>query len=284
MASKRVEPPEGNVEIGIFGGTGNYDPALVEDAREIKVYTPYGPPSDFIYVGWVKGRKVAFLARHGKRHVYPNYRVNWRANVWAMKELGVKRIISPCAVGSLQPGRIKPYEFVVCNDMFDRTTIRRCLSFYEGGVTGHVPFAEPTCPELRKVILNTAREVLPDVVVHPTPEEEARGEPFTYVTIEGPRFGTRAENRFYRVMGFSVVGMTAGTEAMLCREVEICYAVIALVTDLDVDARMPVSAERVARSVRENIKNVNKLLYEVIPRIPRERKCFCGTVLDISLY
>jgi len=285
MASRRIKIPEDQqAEIGIFGGTANYDPTLVKDTKEIKVYTPYGAPSDFIYVGWMKDRKVAFLARHGKRHIYPNFKVNWRANVWAMKELGVKRIISPCAVGSLQPEKIKPYEFVVIDQFFDRTTTRRSLSFYEGGITGHVSFAKPTCDELRRVIIDTARTVLPEVVTHPTPEEEAGGEYFTYVCIEGPRFSTRAENDFYRRMGYSVVGMTGVTEAYLCREAELCYDTIALITDLDVDARMPVSAERVMKSMVSNVQRVNRLLYEVIPRIPKERHCECATILDTSLY
>ncbi|HDN17741.1 MAG TPA: S-methyl-5'-thioadenosine phosphorylase [Candidatus Bathyarchaeota archaeon] len=282
-ASARIKPPE-TAEIGIFGGTGNYDPNIFEDAKWIKIYTPYGPPSDLVLVGWVKGRKVAFIPRHGRNHTIPPFKVNYRANVWAMKSLGVKRIISPAAVGSLQPEFIKPYQFVVCDQFFDRTSNRRSMSFYEGGVTGHVPFADPVCPELRRLVLDTAREVLPDVVVHPTPEEEEKKTSFTYVCIEGPRFSTRAESLFYKKMGFSVVGMTAISEAYLAREAEICFINISLVTDTDVYGLMPVTAERVARSMRENVKNVNKLIYELIPRIPEERSCSCGTVLDYSLY
>jgi 5'-methylthioadenosine phosphorylase len=149
LASTRIEPEEKDVEIGYFAGTGNYDPDIFEDAKEIKVYTPYGAPSDLVLVGWIKGKKIAFIPRHGKNHTIPPFRVNYRANVWAMKELGVKRIISPAAVGSLQPDFIKPYEFVVSDQFFDRTTIRRPLSFYEGGLTGHVAFSDPTCDELK---------------------------------------------------------------------------------------------------------------------------------------
>jgi len=283
MASIRYKPQE-TAEIGYFGGTGNYDPNIFQDVKQIKVYTPYGQPSDLVTVGWIKGRKVAFIPRHGRNHTVPPYKVNYRANVWAMKALGVTRIISPAAVGSLQPELIKPYEFVVCDQFFDRTTNRRSLSFYEGGVTGHVPFADPTCPELRRLILDTARDVLPKVVVHPTPKEEKMGKSFTYVTIEGPRFSTRAESLFYKSQGWSVVGMTGFTEACLCREAEICFASIALITDTDVYGLMPVTAERVAKSMRENVANVNKLLFEVFPRIPKERKCSCSTVLDVSLY
>jgi len=282
-ASVRYKPHE-TAEIGIFGGTGNYDPSYLQDVKQFKVYTPYGPPSDLVSVGWVKDRKVAFMPRHGKHHTIPPYRVNYRANVWAFKTLGVTRIISPAAVGSLQPEFIKPYEFVVVDQFFDRTTNRRSLSFYEGGVVGHVPFSDPVCPELRRIFLDSGRKVLPHVKIHPTPEEEAGGESFTYVTIEGPRFSTRAESLFYKSLGFSVVGMTAVSEAYLAREAEICFLSIALITDTDVYGLMPVTAERVAKSMRENVANVNKLIYETIPMIPRERKCGCGTVLDVSLY
>jgi len=282
-ASFRIKP-QATAEVGVLGGTGNYDPYYLEGAKEIKVYTPYGAPSDLIIVGDVKGRKVAFLPRHGRHHTVPPYKINYRANIWAMKALGVKRIISPTAVGSLQPEFIKPYEFVVPDQLFDRTSNRRSLSFYEGGFVGHVPFADPVCPELRRIALDVARKTLPDVVVHPTPAEEEQKESFTYVCIEGPRFSTRAESLFYKKMGFSVVGMTAMTEAYLAREAEICYLNISLITDTDVYGIMPVTAERVARSMRENVKNVNKLIYALVPEIPEERACGCGTVLDYSLY
>ncbi len=256
---------------------------MLTDAREIKVYTPYGSPSDTIYVGWVKQRKVAFLARHGRRHTIPPYKINFRANVWALKELGIKRVLSPTAVGSLQPDRIKPRELVVVDQFFDRTTARRSISFYEGGVVGHVPFADPTCPELRRALLDAAQKVIPNITVHPTPEEEQRGESFTYVCIEGPRFSTRAESLFYQRMGFSIIGMTALTEAYLCREAEMCYACVGLVTDVDVYGERPVTVESIVESLRANVENVNELLYATIPDIPSERSCFCSSVLDVSL-
>ena len=140
-------------EIGILGGTGNYDPAIFSIAKEIKVYTPYGPPSDNIIVGLVKGRKVAFLARHGRHHTIPPHEINYRANIWALKSLGVQRIISPAACSSLQPETIKPGEFVIINQIFDRTFGQRKDTFFEGGVVGHVEFADPFCPELRRVII-----------------------------------------------------------------------------------------------------------------------------------
>jgi len=280
-ASFRIKP-EATADIGIFGGTGNYDPYYLEDMKAIKVYTPYGAPSDLVRVGKVKGKKVAFIPRHGANHTIPPYKINYRANVWTMRALGVKRIISPTAVGSLQPEFIKPYEFVVPDQFFDRTSERRNLSFYEGGYVGHVPFADPICPELKELTLKTARRILPDVKVHPTPDEMSGS--FTYVCIEGPRFSTRAESLFYKKMGFSVVGMTALTEAYLAREAEMCYLNISLITDTDVYGLMPVTAERVARSMKENVKNVNQLLYAIVPELPEERSCHCDTVLDYSLY
>jgi 5'-methylthioadenosine phosphorylase len=177
---------------------------------------------------------------------------------------------------------IKPYEFVVPDQFFDRTSDRRHLSFYEGGFVGHVPFANPVCSELRASILNVGKEILPNTAIHPTPSEKEKS--FTYVCIEGPRFSTRAESLFYKNMGFSVVGMTAITEAYLAREAEICYVNISLITDTDVYGLMPVTAERVAKSMKENVRNVNKLIYDLVPRIPKEQKCDCSTVLDYSLY
>lgn len=263
---------------------------LLRDAIPVKVYTPFGPTSDFIYVGWVKDRKVAFLARHGRHHVIVNFMMNYKANIWAMKELGVTRIISPYAVGSIHPEILKPYEFAVIDQVVGQPTIgvRADLSLSEGGVVTYAQFADPICPELRRIVIDTAREVIPEVVVHPTPEEETKNTSFVCFTIAGPRFSTRAESLIYRHLCdqlnmIGVLNMTMYSEAALAREAEICFAGIALVTDTDVYGLMPVSAERVVRSIRENIKNVNKLLFETIPRIPKERKCPCGTVLDVSL-
>ncbi|MEM1511122.1 MAG: S-methyl-5'-thioadenosine phosphorylase [Candidatus Jordarchaeales archaeon] len=260
-------------EIGILGGTGNYDPAIFSVAKEIKVYTPYGSPSDNIIVGLVKGRKVAFLARHGRYHTIPPHEINYRANIWAMKSLGVQRIISPAACGSLQPEKIKPGEFVIVNQIFDRTFGQRKDTFFEGGVVGHVEFADPFCPELRKVIIDCAHEL--NYKIH----EEG-----TYVCINGPRFSTRAESLFYKNQGFSVVGMTAYPECVLAKEAEICFATIAMPTDVDVYGIRPVTAEQVAKSMRENIEKVRKLLYKVVEAIPKERSCSCGRVLDFALY
>ena len=288
---KHVIPEEAKAEIGILGGTGNYDPTMLKDVVPVKVYTPYGATSDFIYVGWVKDRKVAFMARHGKSHVIVNFNMPYRANIWAMKELGVTRIISPYAVGSINPEIIKPYEFAVLDQVVGQPTVgaRADLSLADGGEVIYAQFADPVCPELNRVILETAREVLPKVVVHPTPEDEKKRRSFVCFTIAGPRFSTRAESLMYKHLCDSlnmagVLNMTMYSEAALAREAEICMAAIALITDTDVYGLMPVSAERVVRSVIENVKNVNKLLFEVVPRIPKTRKaCKCGTALDVSL-
>jgi 5'-methylthioadenosine phosphorylase len=261
------------VEIGILGGTGNYDPAIFEKPKEIKVYTPYGSPSDNIIIGLVKGRRVAFLARHGRNHTIPPHAINYRANIWALKSLGVTRIISPAACGSLQPETIKPGEFVIATQVFDRTFGQRKDTFFEGGVVGHVEFADPFCPELRKVVIDTAHEL-----GLPIWEEG------TYVCINGPRFSTRAESLFYKSQGFSVVGMTCYPECVLAKEAEICMVNISMPTDVDVYGIRPVNAAAVAESMRKNISNVRKLLYAAIEKIPKERKCSCSRILDLALY
>ena len=261
------------VEIGILGGTGNYDPAIFEKTKEIKVYTPYGPPSDNVIIGLVKGRKVAFLPRHGRNHTIPPHAINYRANIWAFKSLGVTRIISPAACGSLQPEKIKPGEFVIATQVFDRTFGQRKDTFFEGGVVGHVEFADPFCPELRKVVIDTAHEL--GLTIH----EEG-----TYVCINGPRFSTRAESLFYKNQGFSVVGMTCYPECVLAKEAEICMVNISMPTDVDVYGLRPVNAAAVVESMRKNIENVRKLIYTALERIPKERKCSCGRVLDLALY
>ncbi|MFX0200248.1 MAG: MTAP family purine nucleoside phosphorylase [Candidatus Hodarchaeota archaeon] len=268
-------------EIGVFGGTGLYDPELFEDTLEVKIYTPYGEPSDTFTMGQVTGKKVVFLARHNRYHSIPPHKINVRANVWAMKSLGVQRIISPAACGTLQPETVLPGEFVVCDQIFDRTFGQRSDTFFEGGIVGHVPFSDPYCSELRQVILDIGRDL--DLKTH-------RGDPLrihdsgVMVVINGPRFSTRAESLFYKGQGFTVVGMTAYPETVLCREAEICLANISMPTDADVYGLEPVNAQMVVESMKRNIVNIKRLLYAVIPEIPIERHCDCGTSLDVSLY
>jgi 5'-methylthioadenosine phosphorylase len=201
-----VDPNE-RAEIGVFAGSGSYDPKIMKEAKEIKVYTPYGAPSDNVFVGFVGERKVAFLVRHQRGHRIPPHAINYRANIWAMKALGVTRIISPAAVGSLQPERIKPGEFVVCDQVVSFTAAPRMnQTFFQGGVVGHVSFADPFCGELRKTIVETAVKL--GMKIH-AKEASKDHDSFEYVCIEGPRFSTRAESLFYKRQGWDVVGKTS---------------------------------------------------------------------------
>jgi 5'-methylthioadenosine phosphorylase len=254
-------------EIGVFGGSGFY--AFLDDVTETSVETPFGEPSAPIAAGTIDGRTVAFLPRHGAKHELPPHRINFRANVWALKELGVTRIIGPCAAGSLQPD-VKPGQFVVCDQLVDRTTGRRD-TFYDGPATTHVSFADPYCPELRSLMVDGARAI--PIEVH------ERG---TVVTIQGPRFSTRAESKWYRDAGWEVINMTQYPEAYLARELEICYVNVSLITDYDVGVEGEVAAvshEAVLEVFNANNDKLRRLLFSVIPSIPAERTCPCSTAL-----
>lgn len=266
-----VEPPV-KVAIGIIGGTGVYDPQLIENVEEHKVYTPYGAPSDKILVGTIRGRRVAFLPRHGRHHTIPPHLVNYRANIWALKAIGVRRLLSVSAVGSLQD-EYKPGEFVIPDQAFDWTRTRK-KTFFEGGQVAHVSLADPFCPDLSKLVAQKAREL--KLPLH---------DKGTYITIEGPQFSTRAESRFYRAQGFHIIGMTLHPEVNLAREAQMCYTTIAMITDYDVYAERPVSAEEVGRVMAENIGKVRQLLAEAIPTIPETQdKCQCAKALQGALY
>jgi 5'-methylthioadenosine phosphorylase len=253
-------------EIGIIGGTGFYDPRLIKNGRETSLETPYGPPSDSITVGELKGRTVAFLPRHGKKHTIRPTDVNSRANIHAMKELGVQRILAPSTVGSLKE-KYKPGDLVFVDQFIDRTT-KREESFYTGPKVCHISVAEPTCPELRKVLTKVAEKMKIDY--------HKAG---TYICIEGPRFSTKAESKMFRSWGADVVGMTLVPECVLAREAEICYASIATVTDYDVWKDHPVSAGEVARTMRENIEKVKNVIIETVAKVPKERTCECKNAL-----
>lgn len=259
-----------DVELGIIGGTGIYDPAIFEDVKEVKVYTPFGKPSDLISVGFYKGRKIAFVPRHGKRHQIPPHRINFRANVWALKELGVKRIISPSAVGSLRDD-YKPAEFVIVDQFIDRTKSRED-TFYEGGQVCHISSADPFCPELRDIFIKSAKDM--KLPCH---------EKGTYVCIQGPRFSTRAESRLFRSWGADVIGMTLYPECILARETEMCYVSVAMITDYDVWAEKPVSVEEIIQTMTRNVENFKKLVVKTIPKIPKQRSCPCGHALKEAL-
>jgi 5'-methylthioadenosine phosphorylase len=255
------------VRVGVFGGSGFY--SFLEDVEQVTIDTPYGTPSAPVSIGTVAGRRVAFVPRHGVKHEFPPHAVPYRANVWALKELGVQRVLGPCAVGSLQAS-VKPGDFVVGDQLVDRTS-GRPATFYDGPVTTHVSFADPYCPVLRDVAVACGREQ--GLSLHP------RG---TVVVIEGPRFSTRAESRFYSQQGWEIINMTQFPEALLARELEMCYANVSLVTDYDVGVEgetAAVSHEEVVRVFQENLGRLRDLLFAMIERVPEERECPCATAL-----
>jgi 5'-methylthioadenosine phosphorylase len=256
-------------DIGVFGGSGFY--AFLDDVEEVPVETPYGPTSAPVAVGQVAGRRVAFLPRHGRKHELPPHRVPYRANVWAMKELGVGRIVGPSAAGSLQP-HVKPGEFVVCDQLVDRTW-GRADTYYDGPETTHIGFADPYCPDMRQVAVEHGREM--GIGLHD------RG---TVVVVQGPRFSTRAESDLYRGQGWEVINMTQYPEAVLARELEVCYLNISLITDYDVgvvgEDVEAVSHEMVIRVFNENVARLRDLLFAIVPALPAERTCVCATALE----
>jgi len=240
---------------------------MFEKSEKVKVYTPFGAPSAPITIGEYKGIKIAFIPRHGEKHSIPPHSINYRANIWALKEIGVERILAPSAVGSLQEN-IKPGDFVIPDQFIDRTW-GRAGTFYDGGQVCHISMADPFCPELANTIYNTALSL--GLRIH-------KGG--IYVCIQGPRFSTRAESKLFRSWGAHIIGMTLVPEVNLAREVRMCYSTIAMVTDYDVWAEKPVSAEEVVKTMNENVEKVKKLIANLITKIPIERKCNCSKYLD----
>jgi 5'-methylthioadenosine phosphorylase len=254
-------------EIGVFGGSGFYE--LLSDPREHKVNTPFGAPSSAVMVGEIGGRTVAFLPRHGKDHSLPPHMINYRANLWAMKELGVTQIIGPNACGSLQ-AEIEPGHFVICDQFVDRTWGRKD-TFYDGPITTHVSSADPYCPNMRQAAIDHAGKL--GITAHPTG---------TVVVIQGPRFSTRSESKWFASQGWEVINMTQYPEAYLARELEICYVNISLITDHDAGAEgaEPVSNEEVIRVFNENNSRVKELIHAMIPALPTARECVCSHALE----
>jgi 5'-methylthioadenosine phosphorylase len=261
---------EERAEIGIIGGTGVYDPGLLEGSKEIKVYTPYGKPSDLITIGFFKGRKIAFIPRHAKGHQIPPHKINFRANIWALKQLGVTRIIAPAAVGSLKE-ELKPGDIVIPDQFIDRA-IGRASSFYDGGQVCHISTADPFCPELIEIAFNTGKDL--GLPIH-------KGG--TCVVIQGPRFSTKAESKLYRSWGADIINMTMVPECVLAREAEICYVAIATITDYDVWKERLVSVDEIIKTMKENVNKTRKLLEAMIPRIPKERNCICKDALKDAI-
>jgi 5'-methylthioadenosine phosphorylase len=245
-------------EIGVFGGSGFY--SLLDEVREIKVDTPYGPPSDSFFLADVGGRSVAFLPRHGRRHTIPPHRINYRANVWAMRSLGVKAVISPCAAGSLQL-KVKPGDFVLCDQFVDRTR-GRDDTFFDGPIVSHVSSADIYDPKLRAIAADVIRE-------HKIPFHE-RG---TIVVINGPRFSSKSESKWFSDAGWEVVSMTQYPEAYLCRELGMAVVNIALITDYDAgvhEGTEAVSAQSVVEVFQQNAARIQQVVLDMIRRFPKD--------------
>jgi 5'-methylthioadenosine phosphorylase len=255
------------VDVGVFGGSGFY--SFLADVDEVEVATPYGPPSAPVTIGEVGGKRVAFLPRHGVNHELPPAQINYRANVWAMKELGVRRIIGPNASGALK-AELELGEFVVCDQFVDRTHGRND-TFYEGPETTHVSAADPYCPELRGILVETAREL-------GIPVRDGG----TVVVVQGPRFSTRAESKWFQDAGWDVINMTAYPEGYLARELQLCYANISMVTDHDVGVvgTPPVSHHQVIEVFTRNNEKLRELLFAAIPKIGPQPQDVCATALE----
>jgi 5'-methylthioadenosine phosphorylase len=263
-------------KIGVIGGSGLYHMADMTDIEEVKVQTPFGDPSDVITVGKVNGVAMAFLPRHGRGHRISPSEIPVRANIWALKSLGVEWLISVSAVGSLRED-IAPRDLVIPDQLFDRTK-SRVNSFFEGGLVVHCTFAEPFCPTLSGLLVEAAQG-LGDVKVH------VGG---TYVCMEGPLFSTKAESAVYRKLGMDIIGMTALPEAKLAREAELCYAIIACVTDYDSwhETEEPVTVEMVIGNLSANVANAQRILQSVAQHIPTDRSalsCGCASALATSI-
>ncbi|QQG48572.1 MAG: S-methyl-5'-thioadenosine phosphorylase [archaeon] len=256
-------------EVGVFGGSGFY--RLFGDSEQVTVRTKYGAPSAKVAISSLGGREVAFLPRHGVRHEFPPHKVPYLANVSAFSQLGVQRVIAPTAVGSLR-AEIKPGDFVFC-DQFVNFTSGRVGTFYDGPETTHVGMAEPYCPEMRSVAVAAAKKL--GLKFH---------EKGTVVVIEGPRFSTKAESRFFSKQGWDVVNMTQYPEVVLARELELCYLNVSLATDYDAGLEgdpeaAPVSHEEVVRVFNQNIERLRGLISEVAKGLPEERGCDCKAAL-----
>jgi 5'-methylthioadenosine phosphorylase len=256
------------VKIGIIGGSGLYEMAGLSNTREVRIQTPFGDPSDALVVGTLEGRRVAFLARHGRGHLFSPSEINYRANICAMKMLGVEQMISVSAVGSLRED-LAPTEFLIPDQFFDRTRGRKATFFGEG-VVAHIAFDKPTCTRLSKLLAEACERI--GVKAH-------RGG--TYVCMEGPAFSTLAESHTYRQLRFDVIGMTNLTEAKLAREAELCYATFAMITDYDCwhPAHDSVTVDMIIGYLNKNAENVQRAIREVVRTLEGERACRCDSAV-----
>ena len=255
------------IGTGIIAGTGFYDTDIITDKEFLEINTPYGKTSEKLMIGNINGKNVVFLPRHGKEHNVPPHKINFRANLWAMKEIGVERILAPCAVGSLQE-EMEPGHIVVPDQFIDRTK-NRPSTFYEDGKVAHISTADPFCPELRNVIVDSGRDL--EMKIH------SKG---TQVCIEGPRFSTRAESNMFRNWGADTINMTLFPECVLARESQICYIAIATITDYDVWAETAVSHHEVLKTLEKNVEKTSNIIQKIIPQINNDRNCLCANALD----
>lgn len=260
-------------KIGIIGGSGLYDMAGLSDVRSVQLDTPFGQPSGEFVLGSLEGREVIFLPRHGKGHKLLPSEINYRANIYGMKKLGVERIISVSAVGSLKE-EIKPGDFVLADQFVDRTNQGRKATFFGEGIVAHIAFAAPVCPQLSKILFATAKQN--GLTIHP------QG---TYVNIEGPAFSTRAESYLYKSWDMDIIGMTNMAEARLSREAELCYATLAMVTDYDCwhTEEETVSADLILQNMRNLVHDTKRLIKAVVSKIPEGRKCLCPQALKNAI-
>ncbi|NIQ97391.1 MAG: S-methyl-5'-thioadenosine phosphorylase [Desulfuromonadales bacterium] len=259
--------------IGVIGGSGLYEIEGLTDVREEKVDTPFGEPSDSFITGQLHGVKMVFLPRHGRGHRYLPSEVPYRANIYGMKKMGVERIISVSAVGSMKE-KIAPGDIVIPDQFFDRTQGRRASTFFGNGVVGHVQFADPVCGDLATTLAGAARQV--GANVH---------EGGTYLCIEGPNFSTRAESKIYRNWGVDVIGMTNIPEARLAREAEICYGTVALATDYDCwhDGHDDVSVEAVLQIIKQNVATARRIIDAAVKEFGASRSCDCPDALKYAV-
>ena len=268
--------------LAVIGGSGFYQMEGITEVEEVNIATPFGRPSDAIVVGSLEGTRVAFLPRHGRGHRLSPSEVNYRANIFALKTLGVERIISISACGSMREG-IRPLDVVVPDQLFDRTCLRP-RTFFGSGLVVHVGFANPFCPEFSEFLLSSARKSAAEVEHRPTVHSGG-----TYICIEGPQFSTRAESRVYRQWGVDLIGMTAIPEAKLAREAEICYAALAFDTDYDVwhVSEETVSVEMVVRNLTTNVTMAKGIIRSVARRLAAgeaaARRCECESALATSI-
>ena len=260
-------------KIGIIGGSGLYDMEELENVDELEIDTPFGKPSDKYITGTLSGKEVVFLPRHGRGHKLLPSEINYCANIYGMKKLGVEWIISVGAVGSLKDN-IHPLDIVIPDQFFDRTNQGRRCSFFGDGVVAHISFANPVCQDLSKILYETVKKIGLRVY-----------NGGTYLNMEGPAFSTKAESFFYRKMGFDVIGMTNLLEAKLAREAEICYGTMAMVTDYDCwhETEEIVSVETIITNLNKNSENAKKIIKAVVKEISSERKCECANALATAI-